>query len=71
MKMKKNIMNLDESAKTRSKAIELVKRALDDKQFDEDTLIAAMRKWGEAINEEVKLYELCALSLQEKIDSRE
>lgn len=27
--MKKNIMNLDESAKTQSKAIELVKRCLD------------------------------------------
>ena len=69
--MKKNIMNLDESAKTRSKAIELVKRALDDKQFDEDTLTALMFAWGEAVNEEVNLYGLCVRSLQEKIDSRE
>lgn len=69
--MKKNIMNLDESAKTRSKAIELVKRYLDNKQFDEDTLTALMFAWGEALNEEVKLYGQCVAALQEKIDSRE
>ena len=63
-------MNLDESAKTRSKAIELVKRALDDKQFDEDTLTALMFKWADALNEEVKLYGQCVAALQEKIDSR-